>query len=224
MNCENCGNEHDGTYGSGRFCSVKCSRGFSTKAKRKEINERVSKTLTINPYIIICKECKGSFQTKRKNRIFCSVKCARNFKFNDPGFIEKISKSLRITYKDPEKRKRLRDVGRKGGFGRRGFTKDGTRYESLLEKQCFEYLEKEKIIFEPHKNIPNSSKVSDVYLVEQDLWIEIDGIDREKRKKWLGKDYEYWLDKLEIYKREKLNYKIVYNLNELKDATIKETR
>ena len=46
--CENCSNEHEGTYGSGRFCSNKCSRGFSTKAKRTEINERVSKTLSFD--------------------------------------------------------------------------------------------------------------------------------------------------------------------------------
>ncbi|MFW5988461.1 MAG: HNH endonuclease signature motif containing protein [bacterium] len=45
MKCENCGNEHDGSYGSGRFCSSKCARGFSTKSKRKEINEKVSKSL-----------------------------------------------------------------------------------------------------------------------------------------------------------------------------------
>ena len=43
--CENCGNEHDGTYGSGRFCSTKCSRGFSTKAKRAEINQKVSNSI-----------------------------------------------------------------------------------------------------------------------------------------------------------------------------------
>ena len=43
--CENCGDEHDGTYGSGRFCSTKCSRGFSTKAKRKEINKKISHTI-----------------------------------------------------------------------------------------------------------------------------------------------------------------------------------
>ena len=43
--CENCESKHDGNYGSGRFCSSKCSRGFSTKSKRKEINEKVSKTL-----------------------------------------------------------------------------------------------------------------------------------------------------------------------------------
>lgn len=42
MNCENCSIEHDGSFASGRFCSRKCSRGFSTKAKRQEINKKVS--------------------------------------------------------------------------------------------------------------------------------------------------------------------------------------
>ena len=40
--CKNCNNNHDGKYGSGRFCSKKCAKGFSTKEKRKEINEKVS--------------------------------------------------------------------------------------------------------------------------------------------------------------------------------------
>ena len=31
MICENCGKEHDGAYGSGRFCCSKCARSFSTK-------------------------------------------------------------------------------------------------------------------------------------------------------------------------------------------------
>lgn len=43
MICENCEKDHNGLYGSGRFCSSKCARGFSTKAKRKEINATVSK-------------------------------------------------------------------------------------------------------------------------------------------------------------------------------------
>jgi ribosomal protein S16 len=45
MNCENCNNEHNGSYGSGRFCSIKCSKSFSTKNKRKEINLKVSSKL-----------------------------------------------------------------------------------------------------------------------------------------------------------------------------------
>jgi hypothetical protein len=43
--CENCEQEHTGEYGSGRFCSSRCARGFSTKASRKEINEKVSNTM-----------------------------------------------------------------------------------------------------------------------------------------------------------------------------------
>ena len=48
MICEFCKKDHDGTYGSGRFCNKKCSSAFSTKDKRKEINEKVSKTLKEN--------------------------------------------------------------------------------------------------------------------------------------------------------------------------------
>ena len=55
--CENCKQEHDGQYGSGRFCSDKCARGFSTKAKRKNINEKVSRKLKINKPIRFCKIC-----------------------------------------------------------------------------------------------------------------------------------------------------------------------
>lgn len=45
MICENCQNDHAGKYGSGRFCSSKCARGYSTKSKRSEINNKVSKKL-----------------------------------------------------------------------------------------------------------------------------------------------------------------------------------
>lgn len=44
--CEMCAINHGGEYGSGRFCSAKCARGFSTKAKRKYISKRVSERLT----------------------------------------------------------------------------------------------------------------------------------------------------------------------------------
>ena len=46
MKCENCKNKHDGSFGSGRFCSKSCSRSFSTKNKRHEINKKVSEKLT----------------------------------------------------------------------------------------------------------------------------------------------------------------------------------
>jgi len=49
MNCESCEVDHDGSYGSGRFCSSKCARGYSTKIKRAEINEKVSLVLSGKP-------------------------------------------------------------------------------------------------------------------------------------------------------------------------------
>jgi len=216
MKCENCGCEHDGSYGSGRFCSTKCSRGFSTKAKRKEINEKVSKTLTKEPYRKQCPECKKIFYTKLKRKVYCDNTCSAQDRIKNPEFIKKLSIIAKKRCSTLEERKRLRDIGRKGGFGKRGITKGGTRYESLVEKEIFEYLEDNNILFEPHKNIPNSSKVSDVYLIKEDLWIEIDGINREKRKKWLGKNYGYWLEKLELYDKLDLKYKIVYSIKDLK--------
>ena len=44
MICEYCNKEHDGKYGSGRFCNAKCARAFSTKKQRKELNKRIRET------------------------------------------------------------------------------------------------------------------------------------------------------------------------------------
>lgn len=51
MICENCNIEHEGLYGSGRFCTEKCARCFSTKIKRADINNRVSLSLKGRPSI-----------------------------------------------------------------------------------------------------------------------------------------------------------------------------
>jgi len=45
MTCETCNITHDGSYASGRFCSSKCARSFSSKEKRAEINAKVSNAL-----------------------------------------------------------------------------------------------------------------------------------------------------------------------------------
>lgn len=44
--CEKCKVQHDGQYGSGRFCSENCARSFSSLEKRQEINTKVSLRLT----------------------------------------------------------------------------------------------------------------------------------------------------------------------------------
>lgn len=42
MKCKRCGEEHDGSYGSGRFCSVKCAR---TRAHSKKVREKISSSV-----------------------------------------------------------------------------------------------------------------------------------------------------------------------------------
>lgn len=82
MICENCQKEHNEFYGSRRFCSKKCAKGFSTKAKRKEINQKVSKKLShVNHEIFIkkiCCFCQKEFIIKwsKKYQKCCSISCA----------------------------------------------------------------------------------------------------------------------------------------------------
>lgn len=218
--CENCGNEYNGNYGSGRFCSSVCARGFSTKAKRIEINEKVSLKIkgSGNPSLkIICENCKKEFeiQWSKRDQITCSRLCSIRLTHKDPLYLANLSNKAKARCSSIEERIRLREIGRKGGFGEKGITKNGIHYQSRLEKKCFELLDDQFIEFEAHKSLPNSSKMSDVFLPKFNVWIEIDGINREKKKKWLGKDYDYWLEKLKQYESQQLNLKIVYSLEDL---------
>ena len=43
--CEKCGKEHNGKYGSGRFCSEPCARSYSSNINRDETNIKVADTL-----------------------------------------------------------------------------------------------------------------------------------------------------------------------------------
>ena len=77
MKCENCNNDHDGSYGSGRFCCAKCARGFSTKLKRKEINVKVSEKLKgikpKNPHIFTDEERKRGQKKGSKTGIHKAI-------------------------------------------------------------------------------------------------------------------------------------------------------
>ena len=67
MICENCGKEHDGFYGSGRFCSKECARSYSSKQNKNELKEakciNCGKQIFINKKASIltckCNECKN---------------------------------------------------------------------------------------------------------------------------------------------------------------------
>jgi len=77
MICENCKDDHNGSYGSGRFCSLKCARGFSSKAKRNEINEKVSKIMKLK----LSMGLKVGFAKINNNNIvqsFCEI-CGKEY-------------------------------------------------------------------------------------------------------------------------------------------------
>ncbi len=100
MYCENCEKEHEGSYGSGRFCCCKCARGFATKNKRKEINEKVSQKLkgdvrcawNKNKKLIKrikkqCQYCTNIFEVRiTENQKFCSKECARLHLFQNTNW------------------------------------------------------------------------------------------------------------------------------------------
>lgn len=72
MLCEKCGVEHKGNYGSGRFCSCKCARSFSTSRDRKSINVRVSTTQS-RPEGYECKKCDLWFRRKMQYMAHCRI-------------------------------------------------------------------------------------------------------------------------------------------------------
>ena len=98
--CENCGCSHDGTYGSGRFCSHTCQakNAFRQASKHAAYNKSVKaqlKHMQLDNVMCICEQCGISYI--RKNGIssrFCSRKCA-NTRVHSQQTKEKIASSLR---------------------------------------------------------------------------------------------------------------------------------
>lgn len=45
MICEQCKDVHQGLYATGRFCGTRCAKAYSSNLKRKEVNEKVSRSM-----------------------------------------------------------------------------------------------------------------------------------------------------------------------------------
>lgn len=214
------GREINGKYKSlkneNQYCSRKCANGhIQTKGqndKRSIANKNKTpwnKDFSLI-YFSFCKSCKRSLGAKNKSG-YCRSCFNKTTEYKN-----KMSIIMKERCKNIDERKRLRDIGRNGGFGKKGYTKGNNRYESDFEKNCFEFLEENKIKFEAHKYIPNSSKVSDIYLIDFNKWVELDGIDRRKIKKYktFENNYKRWEEKIKLYKELELDYSIVYNMTE----------
>jgi len=78
MKCEKCKNDHDSSYGSGRFCSAACACSFSSNTNREETNKKISKSLKGKQYAGggVTKHTEAT-KEKIKNKIILYHKKAR---------------------------------------------------------------------------------------------------------------------------------------------------
>jgi len=102
MICEKCNKVSDDIYGSGRFCSEKCARGFSTSTNRSMINSKVSMSLKGRKETISIKKCEYCFNEftslKRKHRRFCSKRCAALSKGPPKGTYDKYKRECQFRF------------------------------------------------------------------------------------------------------------------------------
>lgn len=138
--CEKCKVEHEVKYGSGRFCSTKCARAFSTSLNRAVISAKVKQTFAEKPKTQhpekTCPECLTVFRTRKSYQKFCSKPCSMRF-------VNKQNSHLLS-----ERAKRLHREGRIKSWG--------TRHKltpSYPEQYFIDVFTNEKIQFEREKKI-----------------------------------------------------------------------
>lgn len=63
MICQNCGKNHNGLFGSGRFCSKSCAVSYSNKQRKLSLETRLK----------ISKGVIRTIQNKQKNQKYCKL-------------------------------------------------------------------------------------------------------------------------------------------------------
>lgn len=171
--CEKCYSQHDGTYGSGRFCSANCSRSFSSSLKREETNKKVSKSLKnkkrskrwIGKDITRnCKFCEIQFQAKRPDQVACSRECVRKNGEQSLTDEQKLKRSKLMS----SHAKRRHESGDKIGWSTRSKI-DPSYPESIAIK----FLDSENIQYV--RELPVGRFFIDFAIEKDRIAIEIDG-------------------------------------------------
>jgi len=175
MICENCQEFIENVYGSGRFCSSKCARSFSTKGKREEINQVVSKKLKGRPSPF--KGVPSSFTGPRgrgggRKSGFTQSEETKN----------RISQSLKGSKPSDETRKKLKDAaikrvkeGRHSGWKSRKGKKP-----SYAEQYFIDYFDSINLIYE--REMPFGKYFIDFAFVNEKVALEVDGKQHKDRE------------------------------------------
>ncbi len=184
MKCENCEIEHDGKFGSGRFCCKKCSTSFSSNKNKEIKNSKISLSLKgryiglenswytsgklSEPKLDICPICKSTFN-KSYSKTYCSKLCYLDdknllYRNNGKGGYRKGS-----------------GIGKKGWY--KGYWCDSSWELAFViynlehnikferNKEGYEYLYKNEL----HKYYPD-------FILEDGTLLEIKGYETDKDK------------------------------------------
>ena len=100
MICENCGKEHDGNYGSGRFCCQLCARAFSTKNTTGQLKE--AKCIDCGKIIYIgkrasTKTCRCEECSKKHHQLTCKI-CGQKYNKNEGGCKNKFCQNTSLQF------------------------------------------------------------------------------------------------------------------------------
>lgn len=181
MVCENkkCGREHDGSIGSGRFCSRSCSNSrvwTEDTIRKKSLSALNSERVQIENRsrrkrkLVVCKTCGKNFECWIcLNRIYCSNKCAK-------ADIEvRRLVSLKISRKAKERYAKFPD--------QHPNRRCSHINESYPEKYFRDWLEKNGLVVNKHfkKQYKVGTYFIDFFIPSLDLCIEIDGERFHKR-------------------------------------------
>ena len=227
--CENCKCDHKGEYGSGRFCSSKCAKSFSTSKKRKEINAKVKKKLieknnkkTITKECPVCNKLFTKDWNRRKQKT-CSLSCGSKLSNNRPEVREKLSKA------------RIKAIEEgKIPFGYTGYYKT-IRYDSALELAFLKKFDIESDItkikrFKGYLSDSSGKKYQPDFIIDNKTIVEVkyekDKVKYSMQDKWKNyiKDQEWKKSLL-----EKSEYDYIWETNmtigmKLYKNTLKELR
>jgi hypothetical protein len=184
MECENCTCAHDGSYASGRFCSERCARSFSSKNKRLEINKKISQKLK-GTHI-------GLGRTASIDQCLHTSEGLKKYYLEHPEAKDAISKRLtgRSLSESTKRKISLATKGKTGGF-RENSVKHykysyykGNRMDSSWEEQFarrldelgIKWLKNRSVYFEySDLNAKTRKYFPDFFLPERQLWVEITG-------------------------------------------------
>lgn len=123
--CEYCQKEHDGAFGSGRFCSPSCSKGYSTLKNRERINQKRSESLKEKHTYLdkVCPVCKKQFKVtqSRGDQECCSLSCA----------------SIKRIHENPEQ---MKQRGSNGGLKSATSQQKRSKNEILFAELCQSYF------------------------------------------------------------------------------------